>query len=138
MKKAILIFMGFAVLFLVTAVSYATVEVKVFDNTFIRGKGKPVSEIKTFPGESGTAIIKVYNGGLDSVKKARVSSAVIKINGEVIFKQSQFNKKVTSLEKDITLDEGQNTIEVTLKSKPGGKLTIQIIQTINADERREQ
>ena len=133
MKKSILFLTGFMVLFLVATISFAIVDVKVFDNTFVRGTGTPVTETKTFPGVSGKAIIKVYNGGLADAGTVRVSSAVIKINGQIIFDQSNFNQNVATLEKEITLNDGQNTLEATLKSKPGGKLTIQIVQAIDAD-----
>src|SRR3990172_7744048 len=132
MKKSILFLMGFMVLFLVATISFAMVDVKVFDNTFVRGTGTPVTETKTFPGVSGKAIIKVYNGGLEDAETERVSSSIIKINGQIIFDQSNFNQNVATLEKEITLNDGQNTLEATLKSKPGGNLTIQVIQDIDS------
>jgi len=132
MKKSILFLMGFMVLFLVATISFAMVDVKVFDNTFVRGTGTPVTETKTFPGVSGKAIIKVYNGGLEDADTERVSSSVIKINGQIIFDQSNFNQNITSLEKEIIINDGQNTLEATLKSKPGGKLTVQIMQDIGS------
>ena len=95
-------------------------EVTVFDETFERGNGKPITENRTFIGVDGTATIKLMND--------RISSALVTVNGQVIFDTSDFNPNVSYLEKEIMLLDGFNILDVLLRSKPGGKLSIQIIK----------
>ena len=119
---------------LIVAPAYAIVNVQCFNQDFIRGTGKPVTETLTFPGIRGSATIKVYNGDQnDSGKGERVSSAVITVHGVDVFGTSDFNQKVSYLEKKIAINEGNNTISVQLRGKPGGKVRIEIIQWIDSD-----
>lgn len=125
--------LGLVFLFAFAYASYAAVDVTVLNETFVRGTGTPITETRTFPGVSGTAIIKLYNGSATDSTIEKVSSSIITVNGQVVFDSSNFSQNVSYLEKQITLNEGQNTIAVLLKSKPGGQVAIQIVQTIEAE-----
>jgi hypothetical protein len=105
------------------SIAYGMVEWKILSSEkFIGGKGKPVSETFTFSALGGQAILKLTN--------KRVSSASVHLNGQAVFGSSDFNQNVNYLESDIALLEGQNTLEVLLKGKPGGEVTIHIIQEV--------
>ena len=101
-----------------------------FEITCIRGTGEPVTETFIFDAFSGTATVKLTNGGLEAPIAEKVSSSTVAVNGEVIFGPSDFNQNVDYLEEETTLVEGQNTLEVVLKGKPGGQVTIQIVQNV--------
>lgn len=96
--------------------------------TFTRGTGAPATESLNFSAVSGLATIKLANGDLEDSSVEMVSSSVVTISGQVAFDSSNFNQNVDYLEKEITLLDGQNTLEVVLKGKPGGQVIIQIIQ----------
>jgi len=89
-----------------------------------KGNGTPVSQFKNFSGMSGEATLKVCNGA-DAEK---ISSATISINGNVVVDSSDFNQNVGCTEEAVSLNEGENILEVLLKSKPGGKVSIEILQ----------
>jgi RHS repeat-associated protein len=124
--------------------------------TYIREKGKPEEIKETFYVRSLTGSYKliVENGlyleteddddaphlssphrgegggeGKDKdkeKKKTRVSSAEIEINGKEVIEEKDFNKKVKKIERTILLNNGNNTIEVEVKGKPGAFITIKI------------
>ncbi len=108
--------------------SFAT-EVTVFGpNQYVRTKGKPNVCTDTFAATSGEGVLKVKNGDQDGGH--RLSSAKVFINGEQIFGPSDFNQQVYLLESPVSLTE-TNSIEVELRSKPGGYLTIEITQEVD-------
>ena len=102
-------------------------DVSVFKKTYVRGTGKPITETDTFSEIYGLVKIRVTNGGLKEADSKKVSSSKIALNGEVIIDESDFKKKVTVIEVEKNLSGGINTITVTLKGKPGGVLTIQVV-----------
>lgn len=115
-------------------VSHALVQVEVLGpTTCVRGTGNPIAELFTFPGLSGSATVRLWNGNLEDALSEKVSSSTVSINGVVVLGSSDFNQNVGFLEKEITLLEGQNTIEVLLKGKPSGQVTIQIMQQLEAE-----
>ncbi|MEW6608381.1 MAG: hypothetical protein AB1414_13205 [bacterium] len=133
MKKLLLML---AVVFYVVSssvISYGAVDVTLLNNTFVRGTGNPIIESFNFAGGDGPAKIIIYNGGIENSSTEKVSSSMISINEQVVFSASDFNQKVDYLEKSIQISEGENIIGVLLKGKPGGRLAIQIIQTIDAE-----
>lgn len=69
--------------------------------------------------------LQVYNGGLDG-QLQRISSALIFLNGTSIFSTSDFNQKVTFLEKAVSGLAAANTLNVELRSNPSGTLTLQV------------
>ena len=100
--------------------------------TAVRGAGAPFKEAFHFASDfGGPAILKVMNGGMPDSSGTRVSSAVIKLNSQVIFGPSEFNKKVYQIEKDILLTKGDNSLEVELRGKPGSKITFQFVQSVS-------
>ena len=103
------------------------VEVSVFEKTYVRGTGSPVTETDTFPGIDGLATIRVTNGGLEDAEYEMVSSSTIVLNGVVIIDESNFNQNVDIIEVEKDISGGTNTIEISLRGKPGGSLTVQVI-----------
>ena len=126
MKKCVL-FLASVFVLLWAVTSNARVQ---FEVTCIRGTDEPVTETFTFTAFGGPATVKLWNGGLENSDAENVSSSTVAVNGEVIFGPSNFNQNVDFLEEETTLVEGQNTLEVILKAKPGGQVTIQIIQNV--------
>ncbi|MBM4067205.1 MAG: hypothetical protein FJ266_16485 [Planctomycetes bacterium] len=101
--------------------------VTVFEHTYVRETGSPITQTDTFPGIKGLATIRVTNGGLEGADNEKVSSADIVLNEETIIDSSNFNQNVEVVEVEKTLDGKINTIEVTVKGKPGGALTVQVL-----------
>lgn len=89
-----------------------------------KGNGTPVSQFKNFSGMSGEATLKVCNGA----EAEKISSATISINGTVVVGSSSFNQNVDCIEEAVSLNEGDNILGVLLKSKPGGKVVVEILQ----------
>ncbi|GJQ45251.1 MAG: hypothetical protein JETCAE04_10050 [Candidatus Jettenia caeni] len=101
--------------------------VTVFERTYVRNAGSPVTQTDTFPGIKGLTTIRVTNGGLGDADNRKVSSADIVLNKKAIIDSSNFNKKGEVIDVEKTLDGKINAIEVTVKGKPGGSLTVQVL-----------
>ena len=115
-------------------VTEALVEVEVLSPVICtRNTGEPIIETFVFIGFSGPATVKLKNGSLEDDSIEKVSSSTVTVNGQVAFDSSDFNQKVDCLEKEIMLTEKQNTLEVLLKGKPGGRVTLQITQQVEAE-----
>ena len=98
---------------------------------FIRSTGTPVTETATFSIPSsavGPYTLTVVNGEANG--DWRVTSGVVKFNGQTIFTHNDFKKKVAVLEKTVTLTT-TNTLEVTLEGKPGTYIIIAVPRTIH-------
>lgn len=94
--------------------------------TFVRKKGKPVEEKQVFdskPQFLGPFTLNLING--DSDGSHRVDSAIIKLNGELVFGPNSFNEQVQFLSQFVSL-QSTNTLSVELRGKPGDLLTIEI------------
>ncbi len=131
MKKTAYLFASLLMVFAV-AESYASIQLNALPSTkFVRATGEPKTDTKTFSGIGGAAKIKLINGDLSDTTVEKVSSSEIKVNGILVFGPSDFNQKVSALEKDINLSDGTNTLSVLLKGKPGGTVSIQIIQSLD-------
>ena len=115
------------------SVLHAAVDLVLFDQTFTRATGAPVVDLRSFPGASGQATIYLWNGDAEDSAVERVSSSVITVNGATVFDASNFNQNTTSLNKNIVLSNGDNSISVLLKGKPGGKVRVKIVQQIKSD-----
>jgi hypothetical protein len=113
--------------------SHADVEVVVFDDIFVRGTGTPITVLRNFQAANGPAIVKLTNGSSDGADGEKVSSSVVTVNGINVFDASNFNQNVDYVEETVALNDGLNTLEVVLRSKPNGKIRIQIVQTIQSD-----
>ncbi|MCF6156790.1 MAG: hypothetical protein E3K36_16475 [Candidatus Brocadia sp.] len=101
--------------------------VTVFEHTYVRQTGSPRTQTDTFPGVKGLTTIRVTNGSLEGANNEKVSSADIVLNEETIIDSSNFNQNVEVVDVEKTLDGKINTIEVTVKGKPGGVLTVQVL-----------
>ena len=127
MKKFIFYLNILALSLLFAATKIEAVEVSAFEQTYFRSSGTPVTETNTFHKINGLAKIRVTNGGLEDNENEIVSSSIIVLNGEVKIDSSNFNKNVGLVEVEKNLSGGINTIEITLKGKPGGALTVQVL-----------
>jgi hypothetical protein len=95
----------------------------LFEETFVRGKGKPETEQRNFTALAGEASLIIHNG--DANGKNRASSAVIILNGTQVVGPNEFNQQVGLIEKPLVLNQN-NTLEVKLRSAPGSFLSVQI------------
>lgn len=102
-------------------------EATLFERTFIRGKGAPVTEKVSFnvTAPIGDYTLVLTNGNPDGTN--RCSSAEISLNGATIFGPSDFNQQVSSLSKQVQL-KSANLLAVTLRSSPGSFITIRIVE----------
>ena len=131
MKKLSLLIAFMLLVGMATSVQ-ADVEVTCFDGIFERAAGSPVAETVYFPGIAGSATIRVYNGAEDD-ETEKVSSSIISVNENVIFSSSNFSQGVSYISAEVDLIEGQNSLVVLLKSKPGGKIRVEIVQEVEAE-----
>ncbi|MFH2011587.1 MAG: RHS repeat-associated core domain-containing protein [Pseudomonadota bacterium] len=87
--------------------------------------GTSITYTDTFPAAPGQGTLIVLNGQENG--KKRISSATVKLNGQVIFDESDFNQSIYQLEAVVTLI-ASNTLEVTLKNnKKNSYITIEVI-----------
>ncbi|TLD40039.1 MAG: putative lipoprotein [Candidatus Jettenia ecosi] len=126
MRKFILYATMMVLLFSLATTLTADV-VTVFEHTYVRQTGSPITQTDTFPGIKSLTTLRVTNGGLEKADNKKVSSADIVLNKETIIDSSNFNKNVASVGVEKTLDGKINTIEVTVRGKPGGALTVQVL-----------
>jgi len=131
MKKYYLCLTVFISMLFATS-SYGMVQLELMaPSTFIRAKGKPVTETVTFDSEfGGPAKIQLVNGDPQDSSVKRITAAEIIINDQNIFNPKDFNNNVDYLEKEISLVQGQNVLKVLLTDPKGGTLTIEIIQDV--------
>lgn len=130
MKK--LLFLAISTVVFWGATSHGMVILDILNPTkCIRGTGSPIMQVFPFSSDiGGPAIIKLNNGSLENSSIKRVSSAIIKLNSQIIFGPSEFNQNVRTIEKQIRLKKGGNSLVVELRGNPGGEITVQIIQPI--------
>ncbi len=86
------------------------------------------SFVAPFPDTLNQGVLIIENG--DKNDKHRVTSAEIALNGNRKFSSNDFKKKNHLLSLPVDLVEN-NTIQVTLKSKPDTYLSIRVIQDID-------
>ena len=110
-----------------TAMAQAPGEFTVFQKTYERASGAPVTVHDTFsvlnPGTLWT--VRAVNGDLEDDAVERVSSSRMEVNGIEILSPNQFNQNVQYIEESVSLS-GQNTVDTVVKGKPGGQLIITI------------
>jgi hypothetical protein len=134
MKKIILI-----ILILVIGVFIGTSfgdEITIFGpEDFIRAKGKPKTEEMQINPDGFEAPFTLHLRNGDPNGENRSSSAWVWLNGQEIFKPSDFNQQVFGYEVQVEL-ENPSTLEVRLASAPESTLTIWIEGTpINPNAR---
>jgi hypothetical protein len=96
-------------------------------NKYLRTTGKPNVYSGTFPGIAGQGKLILKNGTRDG--ENRISSALIRVNGQQVLGPSDFNQRVYNKEVPINIAQN-NSISVELMSKPNSYLTLQITQEI--------
>ena len=110
----------------------AAVDVVCFNDLFQRKIGEPRHETNTFPGVKGPATVKVYNGdGSGWLDRANFANVII--NGKVIFRSTDFNKRVKYLQAQVNLLEGNNTVDVNLLGMPGVRIRVEVVQGVEGD-----
>jgi RHS repeat-associated protein len=95
---------------------------------YARGTGAPVTVTSNFsvlnPNTQYT--LKVFNGGLQDNQTELVSSGFVTINGVQVIGPSNFNQNVVEVDVPVTL-QATNTIDVQVRGKQGGVLTVEIV-----------
>jgi len=132
-----------------SAIGHTSDECVVFEGIFEKSARRSVAQFEYFQALDGEATVKVYNeAGGRHAKKVR--SAVISINGKKVvcsrdfckkkffrfwhsgqkkfFRYSHFKQQDDYIEKTAELIKGQNSLEVSLKSKRGGKIKVVIVK----------
>ncbi len=96
--------------------------------SYTRSTGAPVTVTSNFsvlnPNTQYT--LKVFNGGLQDNQTELVSSGFVNVNGVQVIGPSNFNQNVVEVDVPVTL-QATNTIDVQLRGKPGGVLTVEIV-----------
>jgi len=97
-----------------------------FEKTFSREEGEAVLVESDFTviDPSAPYLLKISIDGLKDAPDEKVSASEILLNGARIV-GSEFNQRATFLKKPITLKE-KNTLQVKLKGRPGGGMTLRI------------
>lgn len=98
--------------------------------TYTRTTGPPNEYTTTFTAPAWIVSpydLHIVNG--DSKGNNRISSATISLNGVQVAGPSDFNQNVATIDKTVTLQAGSNTLQVTLASKPGSYITINVYGT---------
>src|SRR6266446_1976769 len=92
--------------------------------TYVRSTGAPVTVMNTFTvlDPTTTFTLTIANSG--------ISSASVMLNGAQIFGPADFNKKVSSLSRPVTL-QGTNQLAVELASQPGSSFILKIVGVDN-------
>ena len=92
---------------------------------FVRGRGRPVTETREFStgGFQAPFILHLCNG--DEEGKNRVSRARVWLNGQLLFRPSDFSRRVSGYDIVVALTE-PSILKVRIAGKPGSKLTIWI------------
>jgi RHS repeat-associated protein len=96
---------------------------------FERRTGAPTTYTQQFslpPNTKAPFLVQLQNGAADG--SGRASSAGVKLNGQDLFLEKDFNKQVGSLTRNVTL-AANNTLEVRLTSAPGSHITIAFTAT---------
>ncbi|MCQ9207473.1 MAG: carboxypeptidase regulatory-like domain-containing protein, partial [Omnitrophica bacterium] len=101
--------------------------------SFIRETSAPaiVSNNFSVTNPNTEFFLRIYNGGLEDSEAESVSSSVIAINGTQVLGPKDFNQTVKFVEIPVTL-QSQNSIEVEVRGKPGGVLSVRIAGIDNA------
>lgn len=94
--------------------------------TVIRERGVPQTESIPFTisDPAGQFFLRITNGTAEGTH--RVSSAVIKLNGQEVLRPSELNQKVPGLSRQINVMSGENVLEVRPRSIPGSFITVEI------------
>ncbi|MDH4266320.1 MAG: Ig-like domain-containing protein [Deltaproteobacteria bacterium] len=96
--------------------------------TFLRERENPKTEQISIPisDPTGSFLLRLSNGTSEGTN--RVSSAVIKLNDQEIFRPSDLNQQIGDLSRRVTLVSGENQLEVRLRSAPGAFVTLELFR----------
>ncbi|HUQ87853.1 MAG TPA: PKD domain-containing protein [Vicinamibacterales bacterium] len=100
---------------------------------YVRSTGKPEVVTDTFAAQPGNALLHITNGG-SLGQYARVSSAVITLNGTIIVAPSELGQQITTIDKIVPLNRA-NTLSVELRSQPNSGLSIGIFPVTSGGNR---
>jgi RHS repeat-associated protein len=116
-----------ALIMVFASVSYGGTFVAFRSEPFVRHTGRPVTETVSFAvlNPNTAYMLRLFNGGPDG-QLVRVSSAVLRLNGVQVMRPRDFNQNVAMIERSVTLLT-DNTLEVELRGKPDGTITLEII-----------
>ena len=98
-----------------------------FFGTFVRSEGKPIVTTQNFtvPRTDISYLVTIING--DGKGKNRVSSAIIRLNGDVVVGSSRLNQRIAEITEKVRL-LNSNTLTVELRSAPGSQLSVLVAQ----------
>lgn len=105
-------------------------EVSLFEQDFLRNKGKRDKYEETFAANEGEARLIISNG--DEEGKNRVKRLAVFLNGKRIKKLSRLMKKNSRQKITVNL-LAENTLSVKLAGKRQGHLKVQVIQDVDTD-----
>ncbi len=85
--------------------------------TLMRARGAPVTDTLSFtlPDTTGPFLLELVNGDVSGAH--RVSSAVVTLNGQSVFRPRDFNQQIAGLTRQVIL-QSSNTLTVELRSAP--------------------
>jgi subtilisin family serine protease len=98
-------------------------EVVVWSDTFTRGVAAPISSLRQFdaPRVDVPFVMRLRNLG-----SRQTSSAVVRLNDEVVFQPADFSQHVDQLDRPVTLSL-HNIVSVELRGPPASSLVVQIL-----------
>ncbi len=95
----------------------------VYDETFVRRRGRPRLELGFFGARRGTGLVCVDNG--DAAGNDRASSAWVTVNRQAVVQPHQLNQNVGHLETQVRLDRF-NLVTAKVNGAPGSELRVRI------------
>ena len=101
---------------------------------FVRTTATPVTVTRSFSvmNPDTQYFLRVENKGVPDSGAQVVTSSIISLNGTKVLDPSRFRRAVTFIELPV-YPQANNTIDVELRSKPGGVLTVSVVGLDNED-----
>jgi hypothetical protein len=130
MKTKVLLF-SFIVFFSFMNLAFSAELSEVFSTRYLRTDSSPNVINNSFNVMPGEGVIYIVNGA-EGIHDTMVSSAEVWVNDELIFKPSDFNNNVSTLQEQIILSD-VNSIRVVLNSQPGSFIWITVFAKSNDD-----
>jgi hypothetical protein len=99
---------------------------------YVRATGDPVTVTNSFTvsNPSTQYTLKVFNGGLHDSRTELVSSGFVILNGVQVIGPNNFNQNIVEVDVPVSL-QASNTIDVQVRGKPGGVLTVEMVGVDN-------
>jgi parallel beta-helix repeat protein len=120
-------FLFFLMIFILGAFPLFAAEFSVFNKTYIRSSGSPVSVEDAFGvlNPNTTWTLKAINGDLEDQTIEKVSSSTLYLNDEEILRPNDFQQDTLFIEEPVALGV-INQVRTQVKGKPGGQLIVYI------------